>query len=93
MEDMHKNIYNKALDLLNNNIHKVKTYDEFKKILKTKGGILQACWCGERSCEDKIKEETGAKIINIPFKQEKIFSECIACGKKAKSIANFAKSY
>jgi prolyl-tRNA synthetase len=92
MEDIHKNIFNKALDFLNNNTHKVKTYDEFKNALK-KGGILQACWCGERSCEDKIKEETGAKIINIPFKQDKIFSDCIYCGKKTKTIANFAKSY
>jgi prolyl-tRNA synthetase len=93
LEDIHKNIFNKALDFLNNNIHKVKTYDEFKKILKTKAGIIQACWCGERSCEDKIKEETGTKILNMPFKQEKIFSDCIFCGKKAKDIANFAKSY
>jgi prolyl-tRNA synthetase len=93
LEDIHKSIFKKALDFLNNSIHKVKTYDEFKKILKTKGGILQACWCGERSCEDKIKDETGAKIINLPLKQEKIFSDCIQCGKKAKYIANFAKSY
>jgi prolyl-tRNA synthetase len=93
MEEIHKSIFNRALDFLNNNIHKVKTYDEFKKILKTKGGILQASWCGERSCEDKVKDETGAKIINIPFHQEELLSDCILCGKKAKTIANFAKSY
>jgi prolyl-tRNA synthetase len=93
MEEIHKSIFNKASDLLNNNTHKVKTYDEFKKILKTKGGILQASWCGERSCEDKVKDETGVKIINIPFHQEKLLSDCILCGKKAKTIANFAKSY
>jgi hypothetical protein len=73
--------------------YKVKNYDELKEILKTKGGILQACWCGGRGCEDKIKEETGTKIINIPFEQEKIFSDCVVCGKKAKCIANIAKSY
>jgi prolyl-tRNA synthetase len=92
LDEMHKSIFNKATEFLKNNIYKVKTFDEFKKILK-KGGIIQACWCGERSCEDKIKEETGAKIINISFKQEKLFSDCINCGKKAKTIANFAKSY
>ena len=93
LEEIHKNIFNKAFEFLKNNIHKVKTYDEFKKVLKEKGGILQACWCGERTCEDKIKEETGAKIINIPFNQEQIFSNCIYCKKIAKTIANFAKSY
>lgn len=93
LDDIHKNIFAKACDFLKKNTHKVKTYDELKKILKTKGGILQACWCGERSCEDRVKEETGAKIVNIPFEQEKIFSGCIVCGKEAKVIANFAKSY
>ncbi|MEM5778661.1 MAG: proline--tRNA ligase [Candidatus Aenigmatarchaeota archaeon] len=93
LEEIHKNIFNKALEFLKNNTHKIKTYDEFKKVLKEKGGILQACWCGERICEDKVKEETGAKIINIPFGEEKPFSNCIHCGKIAKFIANFAKSY
>jgi prolyl-tRNA synthetase len=93
MDDMHENIFNKANDFLKKNVRKVKTYDELREILKTRGGILQACWCGGRSCEDKLKDETTAKIINIPFKQEKIFSGCILCGKKAKAIVNIAKSY
>jgi prolyl-tRNA synthetase len=92
IEDIQKNIFNKALDLLNDNTHIVKTYDEFKKIIK-KGGVIQTCWCGERKCEDKIKDDTGTKIINIPFDRKKIFCDCILCGKKAKMIANFAKSY
>jgi len=93
LEEIHKSVFNKALNFLKNNTHEVKTYDELKKILKTKGGFLQACWCGERRCEDKLKEDTGAKIINIPFKQGKITSDCIICGKKAKKIVNIAKSY
>ncbi len=92
LKDIHKSMFDRATDFLKNNIHRVNTLDEFKKGLK-KGGIFQACWCGERSCEDKIKEETGAKILNIPFDQEKVFSDCIICGKKAKMIVNIAKSY
>lgn len=92
IDDIHKNMFNKALDFLKSNTHKVKTYNEFKAVIK-KGGIIQSCWCGERHCEDKVKEYTGAKIINIPFEQEKVFCDCIVCGKKAKVVANFAKSY
>lgn len=93
LEEIQKNIFNKANDFLKSNTHEVKTYEELKRILKTKGGILQAPWCGERRCEDKLKEDTGAKIVNIPFKQEKITSNCIICGNKAKKIVNIAKSY
>ena len=92
IDDIHKSMFNKALDFLKSNTHKVKTYNEFKAVIK-KGGIIQSCWCGERKCEDKVKEDTGTKIINIPFEQEKVFCDCIICGKKAKVVANFAKSY
>ncbi len=92
LDDMHKNLFEKASNFLNENIHKVKTFEEFKKALK-KGGMVQTCWCEKRECEDKVKDETGAKITNIPFKQGKVFCDCIVCGKKGKVIANFARTY
>ncbi|MEM4244595.1 MAG: proline--tRNA ligase [Candidatus Nanoarchaeia archaeon] len=92
MVEIHKNLFSKASDFLKKNTHKVKSYSELKEMLK-KGGFLQACWCGDRACEDKVKDETGAKITNIPFEQGRIFSDCVACGKKAKFVVNFAKTY
>ena len=93
LDDIHKSMLKRAEDFLKQNTHQAKTYDEFKKILKTKGGIVQAGWCEDRKCEDAVKDETGAKISNIPFKQDKSAGECIYCKNKAKVIANFAKSY
>jgi prolyl-tRNA synthetase len=92
LDEIHKSLFDKALDFLKKNTHKVKTFDEFKKYLK-KGGFIQVCWCGNRKCEDKVKDETGAKITNIPFKQGKIFSNCMICNKKAKHVANFSRTY
>lgn len=86
-------LFVKANKFLQDNIHKVVDYREFQKILKSKGGILQVCWCGATRCEDIIKEKTSAKITNIPLEQGTIFSNCIYCGEKAKMIVNFAKSY
>jgi prolyl-tRNA synthetase len=93
LEDIHKSLLAKASEFLKNSTHKVKTYDEFKSVLKGKGGIIQACWCGDRKCEDEIKEETGAKITNLPMVHDKISCDCVKCGKKSKFVANFAKSY
>jgi prolyl-tRNA synthetase len=92
LDEIHENLLEKASKFLEENTHKVKTYDEFKKALK-KGGMIQTCWCGNRACEDKIKDDTGAKITNMPFKHEKVFCNCISCGKKAKFVANFARTY
>jgi prolyl-tRNA synthetase len=93
LEEIQKNIYKKAEDFLKKNIRKAKNYSEFKNIIEKSRGFVQVCWCGDSICEDKIKDETRAKITNIPFKQEKVFSKCIYCGKEAKYVVNFAKSY
>ncbi|MCX8191351.1 MAG: His/Gly/Thr/Pro-type tRNA ligase C-terminal domain-containing protein, partial [Nitrososphaerales archaeon] len=93
LREIEKNLYNRAKAHLNNSIHTVKDYDEFKRILESKGGFLRACWCQRAVCEEKIKEETGADIRLIPLKREKVFSNCIYCGEKAKVVAYFGKAY
>ncbi|MEM5766279.1 MAG: proline--tRNA ligase [Candidatus Aenigmatarchaeota archaeon] len=93
MEKIQENLFRKAKEFLKESISTPKDYEEFKKILEEKGGFLKVCWCGEENCEEKIKEETGATIRTIPLKREKIFSNCIYCGKEAKEVVYLAKSY
>ncbi|MEG0902431.1 MAG: proline--tRNA ligase, partial [Clostridia bacterium] len=57
------------------------------------GGFAKAMWCGERACEDKIKEEAGASSRNMPFDQQPIGDTCVCCGKKAEKLIYFAKAY
>ena len=50
-------------------------------------------WCGDRACEDKIKEDTNATARCIPFDQVEFDEVCPVCGKKAKYVVYFAKAY
>jgi prolyl-tRNA synthetase len=93
LEEIQKNLFNKAKKSLEENIATVSTYEEFKKTLKEKGGFLRACWCADSVCEERIKEETGATIRIVPFEKEKIFSKCIYCEKEAKEVVYFARAY
>jgi len=93
LEEIQNNLFNRAKKFLEDNITTVKTYDEFKETLKKKGGFIRACWCSSSTCEEKIKEETGATIRIVPFEKEKPFSNCIYCGKEAKDVVYFAKAY
>lgn len=93
LDDINKSMYLKAEQFLKSNIHTASDYAELKRVLKERKGIASAPWCGGRECEDKIKEETGAKITNIPLGQGKTAEKCVCCGKRAKHTANFAKSY
>ena len=56
-------------------------------------GFVKAMWCGERECEEKIKQLTGATTRCMPFAQEELGETCVCCGKKAKAMTYFAKSY
>lgn len=93
LEEIQENLFKRAKEYLETHITEVKSYEEFKDALKTKGGFIKASWCLSSECEEKIKEETGATIRLIPFEKEKPFSNCIYCGGEAKVVAYFAKAY
>lgn len=94
LNDIQKNLLANAKKSLKSNIIEVKDWKEFVKAIKDKK-MVRAAWCEEEECEDWIKDKSGgAKSINIPFDQpKKIPDKCCHCGKKAKSMTLFAKSY
>ena len=94
LDDVHEAMYAKALKHLNDNIHNVDTYDEFKEKIEY-GGFLKTPWCGKTECELKIKEDTAATTrCIVPDGHEHIEGKkCIYCGEDAKEEVYFARSY
>ncbi|MEM4247223.1 MAG: proline--tRNA ligase [Candidatus Woesearchaeota archaeon] len=94
LQDIQKNLYSKAKKFLESSITEVKDWDGFMNAIQNKK-LVKAYWCANEECEDWIKDKSGgAKSINIPFDQpSRITSTCVQCGKPAKVIAYFAKSY
>ena len=93
LEKIQKNLFDRALEFQQENTHDVGSWEEFKNIIENKKGFLNTLWCGESSCELKIKEETKATIRCIPFDQPKVLGQCVHCGKTAKYKAVFAIAY
>ncbi len=92
LEDIHNEMYEKALMFRNEHINNASTYEEFKNILDTKGGYVKLPWCGDEECEVKIKEDTAATSRCIDTKAT-VEGVCPICGKKAKHIVYFARAY
>ncbi|MDP2892668.1 MAG: proline--tRNA ligase [Bacillota bacterium] len=93
LELVHQGMYDKALAFRDSRIFTATDFDEFNKAVNARQGFAKAMWCGERECEDAIREKTGATARCIPFEQEKISDKCVCCGKKAKHMMYFGKSY
>ena len=92
LDDIASNMYKQSKDHLAKNIVAASDMKQLKEVVDDKK-FAKAMWCGCRECEDKIKEETGATSRVIPFKEEKLGTKCVCCGKKAKHMIYFAKSY
>ncbi len=69
------------------------TMEELKDIADNKPGFIKAMWCGDRACEDAIKEQVGVTSRCMPFAQEHIADTCVCCGKKAKTLVYWGKAY
>jgi len=93
LEEIQNNLFDKAKRLQNELITKVENFMEFKRTIKVKGGFIRANWCLESKCENEIKEETGADIRVIPFRDEEVFGPCVHCMKQGKKVVYFARSY
>ncbi len=68
-------------------------YETFKETVANKPGFVKAMWCGDLACEEKIKEDTGASSRCMPFEQEALSNTCVCCGKQAKALVYWGKSY
>jgi len=93
LKEIQSDMFSKAKKFLNDSTTTVETYSEFKNVLAKEGGFIRACWCCSSTCEEKIKEETGATIRIVPFKREKPFSNCIRCNEERTEVVYFAKAY
>jgi prolyl-tRNA synthetase len=92
LEQIQKNLFQKALDFRNENTFKVDTWEEFEARIE-KGGFVMAHWDGTPETEQKIKEKTKATIRLIPIEGAKEKGKCILTGNPSEQRVYFARAY
>jgi prolyl-tRNA synthetase len=93
LEEIQKSLHDKAMNYRDTHITEVNSFEEFKEVLKTKGGFLSAHWDGTAATEDKIKELTKASIRCIPMDSVEEEGKCVLTGEKSNKRVLFAKAY
>jgi prolyl-tRNA synthetase len=93
MEEIHKNIYRKAVDFRTENTYTADSWDEFRDIIENKGGFVMAHWDGTSATEEQIKNLTKATIRAIPFDTPAEEGKCILTGKPSHGRVLFARAY
>jgi prolyl-tRNA synthetase len=89
------NLFDQAVKRLDEKTSVTSDLKEAKILLETKTGFISTFWCGNSTCEEKIKDETSADIRLIPFEgQDKLDGKlCISCGLSAKSHVILGRAY
>ena len=93
MTEIQDSLFEKARNYRDEHITEVNSFDEFKKVLKQKGGFISAHWDGTPETENKIKELTKATIRCVPFDRKEETGECVLTGKPSEGRVLFAKAY
>lgn len=101
LDDMQKNLYDRAAAYLKENTRTMDDRDEFYNYFTPKnpgkpelhGGFAMAHWCGDASCEAAIKEALSVTIRCIPFSEPAEKGSCVQCGQPSDGRVVFAKAY
>ena len=92
LDDIQRNLFEKARAYRDAHIFKCDNYDEFKERVKD-GGFFLCHWDGTAETEAKIKEDTQATIRCVPFDYEQTEGIDMVSGKPSKHRVIIARSY
>jgi len=100
LDDMQRNLFNRAKKFRDENTVNIDDYDKFIEFFTPKnknnpeihGGFANSHWCGSSECEEKAKE-FKVTIRNIPSSAKEEKGKCIICGKESNKRVIFAKAY
>jgi prolyl-tRNA synthetase len=94
LEDVQKGLFEKAKKNLSEHTYTARTVDEVKDVFDHRGGgFVKTMWCGDESCEVRMKELAGVSSRCIPFEQETVGDVCPVCGRPAKTMVIWGIAY
>lgn len=91
--DIQNSMYLRAKIRRDDMTKSVLTLEEMKALSERENGFIKAYWCGNRACEDRIKEETGITSRCIPFEGDNQDGKCCVCGSDASHLVYWGKQY
>jgi prolyl-tRNA synthetase len=91
LETIQKELFARATQKQKSLWHKAAKLSEFGPILEAQNGIYQTGWCGQRSCEDLLREYKAT--TRCLLENEHTFKVCFNCDLPSKCDVLVAKSY
>ena len=92
MDEIQRALFDDAVAFRDANTREVSSYDELRQAVES-GGFAVGSWCGDETCEQKVKAETKATIRFLPLEREDPGIPCTVCGNAGVERATWAVAY
>ena len=92
LDVIHEEMYQKAYKFVESHIVECPKFEDIQPALDG-GNYAKIMWCGEETCEVKLKELYQATARAMPFNQIPFSDTCAICGKPAKKLVLFGRAY
>jgi prolyl-tRNA synthetase len=92
LDNININMKDNTWTKMENNIRKVNSIKEAKKVISEYQGIVTFDWCGDMECGKDIEENIKVDILGVQ-ESDKENLTCINCDKPSKHITLLAKTY
>jgi len=93
LNDIQKSLLEKARNAQDSRTFTASTVEEVKEVLDKTLGFVNAPWCGDLACEEKVKEVAFATSRCMPLDQPDEKGTCLCCKKPAKATVTWGRAY
>ena len=93
LNKMQNDMLAKATERRNQKTYSAKNLADFEKIMNNHPGFVYADWCGDKACEERVKEIRGTKSRCIVENEKPKYGKCAICGKPAKHLVVWGIQY
>lgn len=88
-DEISNRLYEKAKDVLKENMHRVETIEEAENLK----GVIELPWCGIEDCAIEVENILDKNTLGEPIDDKKCENNCPVCNKPATAWMRYAKTY
>jgi prolyl-tRNA synthetase len=93
LDEIQRSLFDQAVEFRAAHTSHPSSFEELKEWFAGTGGFAITGWCGDVSCEERIKDETKATNRGLTLDPVEAEGNCIVCGRKATETATWAQAY
>ncbi|MGH2453456.1 MAG: proline--tRNA ligase [bacterium] len=92
LDEIQAELHGRGRRFLEEHIVEAHAVEEIAAAIEAKRGFVRVGWCESQSCEDQIRERSGASPRVIPM-DDHPEGTCVVCGQPSRATVYFARAY